>query len=83
MKDFYEPQTYRIRLKNKLDKSWADWFEGMTISCEVNNTILEGELRDSAALHALLNRIHSLNLTIISLENLSTNQPDIDAVHNE
>ena len=73
MKGFYEPSIYRIRLKSKLDESWTAWFEGMEISYEENATILEGEITDSAALHSLLNRIHSMNLTIISLENLQGN----------
>jgi len=81
MKGFYEPSIYRIRLKSNLDGSWTDWFEGMEIRHEENSTVLEGEIADSAALHALLNRINSMNLTIISLENLHSDNQEIN--HNE
>ena len=78
MEAFYEPSFYRIRLRNRLDESWATWFEGMEIRYQENTTILEGKIPDNAALHALLSRIHSLNLTILSLENLRSESPDMN-----
>ena len=78
MEAFYEPSMYRIRLKSRLDSSWANWFEGMEISYRENETILEGSIPDNAALHALLSRIHSLNLTILSLEKLQSESPDMN-----
>ena len=44
----YLPVNYRIRLKGYLDNKWSDWFEQMTISFEDEETILTGQLADSA-----------------------------------
>jgi len=57
----------RIRLKERLDSSWSDWFEQMTISTQNNATMLEGRIPDQAALHGLLIRIRDLNLTLLDV----------------
>jgi len=56
-----------IIIQGHLDKQWKDWFEGMEISYEGNNTILSGNLKDEAHMHGVLNRIMDLNLIIISV----------------
>ena len=70
MQGFYEPRLYRIRLKGHLEKSWAEWFGGMSFSYEEDSTILEGDIADNSSLFSILTRIHDLNLTIISLEHI-------------
>jgi hypothetical protein len=67
---------YRIRLKGSLDHRRADWFEPMAISTDGNETILTGPVADQAALHGLLIRIRDLNLMLLSVECLKTNQPE-------
>ena len=62
---------YRIRLKGLLPQPWTDWFEGLIISYEDNNTILTCFFEDQANLHGILNRIRDLNLILISVETLS------------
>jgi len=54
----YGRQHYRIKIKGRIDKKWAAWFEGMRINY------------DQAALHGLLIRIRDLNLTLLSLEQI-------------
>jgi len=54
----------------------ADWFEEMAISSKGTETILEGQIVDQAALHGLLIRIRDLNLTLLSVERLVTDQQD-------
>jgi hypothetical protein len=76
MEGFYEPRLYRIRLIGRLDNTWAEWFEGMSFGYDENSTILEGEITDNSSLHSILNRIHDLNLTIISLEHIQMNGTD-------
>jgi hypothetical protein len=76
MEGFYEPRSYRIRLKGHLDKNWSDWFEGMAFSYEGDSTILEGDIADNSLLHSILTRIHDLNLTILSLEHIQVNSSD-------
>ncbi|MDJ0987443.1 MAG: hypothetical protein QNJ26_18025 [Desulfobacterales bacterium] len=65
---FHGPTNYRIRLKGHLDPKWSDWFEQMVISTEADDTILIGSVADQAALHGLLNRIHDLNIALLSIE---------------
>jgi haloalkane dehalogenase len=56
-----------IRIKGNLKPDWSDWLEGLTVTNQANGeTILTGELLDQAALLGLLNRIHGLNLTLLS-----------------
>ena len=56
-----------IKVKGHLNENWKDWFEGLEISYEGNNTILTGNLKDEAHMHGVLNRIMDLNLIIISV----------------
>jgi hypothetical protein len=66
---------YEIRIKGHLDKSWADWFDGMTINHQENGiTLLEGSLPDQAALHGLLNRLRDLGIQLIAVNQI-TNGP--------
>ncbi|MCL4248010.1 MAG: hypothetical protein KJ065_07665 [Anaerolineae bacterium] len=59
---------YEIRVKGHLDKSWADWFEGLAISHKDHGeTLLSGPLTDQAALHGLLNRLRGLGIELIAV----------------
>ena len=63
-----KPTFYEIRIKGHLASSWADWFSGLTIdNLENGDAVLKGYLPDQAALHGILNRVNSLNLTLISV----------------
>ncbi len=56
-----------IRIKGTLKEDWSDWLEGLIISNQANGeTILNGKMPDQAALVGLLNRIHGLNLQLLS-----------------
>lgn len=58
--------AYQIRIKGHLDPSWADWFEGFTLTLQPDGTtIMIGSVIDQAALFGLLTRIHSLGLPIL------------------
>ncbi len=64
--------TYQIRVQGKLDESWSDWLEGMTISFEMCSdgsgvTTLTGTVVDQAALHGVLNRIRDLNIPLLAV----------------
>jgi hypothetical protein len=61
-------KSYKIRLKGHLDQSWADWFEGLTVTHEADGTTtLVGENFDQAALHGLLKKIRDLGLPLLSV----------------
>ena len=60
--------NYEIRVEGHLAESWSDWFEGLSIHNDTNGEmVLSGELTDQAALFGVLNKIHALNVTLISV----------------
>lgn len=64
-----KPGFYEIRIAGHLSADWSDWFEGLAIrndSCD--GTILSGLFIDQSALFGTLNKIHTLNLTLISVK---------------
>lgn len=63
--------AYQIRIKGHLDSSWADWFEGFTLTLQPDGTtIMIGSVIDQAALFGLLTRINSLGLPILLVKQL-------------
>jgi hypothetical protein len=57
-----------IKVKGQMDKSWADWFGGLTITHAGNGeTVMTGSVRDQAALHGLLSRLADLGLPLVSV----------------
>jgi hypothetical protein len=64
---------YEIRVQGQLDSEWADWFTGFTISYDTDDsTILRGSIVDQAALHGLLIRVRDLSLTLLSVNQVAT-----------
>jgi hypothetical protein len=57
----------KIKIKGLLDQKWEDWFDGMEISYDGDNTILTGIMKDEAHMCGILNRIMDLNLELISV----------------
>ena len=59
---------YEIRVEGFLTDSWSDWFEGLVFHNDTTGeTTMRGQLADQAALFGILNKIQSLNLTLISV----------------
>ncbi len=70
--------TYQIRIKGHLDASWAEWFDGFTLTREsYGTTLLTGSVVDQPALHGLLTRIHSLGLPLLLVEQIEM-ENDLD-----
>ena len=72
------PGKYEIKVPGRLDESWAEWFEGMTITVEGGDddptiTTLTGVVPDEAALQGLLNRLYSLGLRLLSVQRMEPN----------
>lgn len=64
---------YEIRVKGHLDQRWSVWFDGLTVTNESNGeTVISGPVVDQAALHSLLMKVHTLNLTLISVARIET-----------
>jgi hypothetical protein len=68
-----KPAIYRIRFSEALDESWSDMVGGMAICVsrekgEAPVTTLEGRLIDQAALSGVLNFLHEMGFTLLSVE---------------
>jgi hypothetical protein len=67
------PGRYEIRVPGRLDESWMEWFEGMTITCDGGGqdptiSTLVGVVADEAALQGLLDRLYALGLRLLSVK---------------
>jgi hypothetical protein len=65
-----KPCFYEFRIEGHLSERWSAWFEGLLICNQCGETILSGYFVDQAALLGVLNKIHTLNLTLISMNRL-------------
>jgi len=64
---------YEIKIKGQLDESWSDWLEGLEVNLLDNGEmILSGYIGDQAALLGTLNKLHGLNLTLLSLSRINS-----------
>jgi hypothetical protein len=66
---------YEIRVKGHLDQQWSDWFDGLAISYDSDETtVLHGYLADEAALYGMLAKVRDLALPLLTLirEDVST-----------
>jgi len=64
-----QPARYTIKVKGHLDKTWAEWFDGLSITNRENGeAVIEGRIADQSALHGVLNRISDLGLTLVSVD---------------
>jgi len=57
----------KIKVRGHLDKKWKDWFGGMEIIYDGNDTILFGKGKDETYIHGILDKIRDLNLKLISV----------------
>lgn len=70
---------YHIRVKERLDPSWQQWFAGLEIKSETSgSTAMSGPLPDQAALYGVLLKIARLGLTLLSLEAIDELQNEVD-----
>ncbi|MFQ5857464.1 MAG: hypothetical protein ACE5LU_17800 [Anaerolineae bacterium] len=68
-------EVYQIRVKNHLNDSWSEWFEGLTITHEEDGiTVLTGPVADQPALHGLLVKIRDLGLPLVSVNQAIINE---------
>jgi hypothetical protein len=66
---------FEIYIKGHLDESWSDWLEGLEVKLLGNGeTMLSGHIRDQAALMGILNRLYSLNLVLLSMNEINQNK---------
>ncbi len=69
--------VYEIRVKRHLDPRWSEWFGGLRITNEPNGVaLLSGHIPDQAALHGVLAKVRDLNLQLISVTSVDSDQQE-------
>jgi len=63
---------FQIHVKGHLNNTWSDWLEGLEVRLLDNGEmILSGAIVDQAALMGILNKLNRLNLTLLSVSEVS------------
>ena len=79
--DHHKARGYEIRLKGHLDARWANWFGGLSLTYEGDDTtVLAGPVVDQAALHGLLRKVRDLGLPLVSVSQVEPQQGDASDV---
>ncbi len=71
-----QPAVYQIRLQGHLGHQWTDWFGGLRITQQGEDTLLTGEIADQAALYGLLKKVRNLGLPLLSVICLGMDNTD-------
>jgi len=72
-----EDLIYQIRIKGHLDRKWADWFTGLSITAlENGETLLTGPVLDQAALHGLIRKVRDVSLPLVAVIRIEPEQAD-------
>ena len=62
---------YEFRVNSRLNQETTVWFEDMTLTVDESTsppqTIIQGAIRDQAALYGIISRIRDLGLTLLSV----------------
>ena len=65
------PHLYEIRVEGHLADGLSHWFEGLAICNDPDGkATLTGLLSDQAALFGVLDKIHNLNLILVSVRRI-------------
>lgn len=63
---------YEIRIEGRLDRRWAAWLDGMTVTPgDGGTTLVRGPMIDQPALHGLLARFRDLGVPLISVNQVA------------
>ena len=71
---------YRIVVRSELTDRYASAFEGMEMETKNGQTILTGEVKDQPHLFGILDRLNSLGLELLSVQDLSADAHPIAEV---
>jgi hypothetical protein len=72
--------VYQIKIEGRLDESWSEWFNGLTVTVVSDVTTIFGAVSDQAALRGILDRVCDLNLALISVTRIAYNASAINEI---
>jgi hypothetical protein len=65
--------VYQIQVREMLGDEWTEWFAPLTITHGPDGgATLTGPLADQTALHGMLAKVRNLNLTLLSVERITS-----------
>jgi hypothetical protein len=68
---------YEIRVQGHLDPRWSEWFNGLTMTYDSDDTtVLRGPLVDEAALHGVLIKVRDLALPLLAVNRIAADPPE-------
>jgi hypothetical protein len=69
-----------ICIRGPLKSEWSDWFSGLSLQVLPGCSLLTGLLPDQSALMGVLDAIHNLGLTLISVNTLEIHPSEIEVL---
>ena len=75
------PSIYQIRIEGRVDPKWSTLLNGLNIEVEDGTppiTNLSGPIVDQAKLRGIMNKLWDLNLAVISVVRMETQEQQID-----
>ena len=73
-----QPIVYQIQIAGHLRPQWAEWFEGLTITLELDGTtLLTGPVVDQAALYGLLKKVRDLGLPLVAVNRVEPGEAEV------
>lgn len=58
-----------LRFKNKIDKKWVSWFDGLELfATPENESVIRGKIEDFSALYGLIEKISGLGLEPVAIK---------------
>ena len=77
--EFDRPGIYQVRVRGILDEKWTSWFDGFTITPQMNDECLfTGQVSDQAALYGLISKIGSIGLPLLSVQRVASEEQSSD-----
>jgi hypothetical protein len=68
-------EHFEILVKGQLDSTWSTWLEDLDVKLlENGEMLLSGTMADQAALIGVLNKLYSLNLSLLSVSRINSDQ---------
>jgi hypothetical protein len=75
--------VYRIKVRGELPESWSERMQGMSITVDRSEengpvSVLEGPLRDQAALSGVLNTLYERHFPVLSVQQIEKTEKGME-----